>query len=96
LFIWDELLSEFAEINRKINPSIASNLLEYVVSAIGSNLEEEQFLRARGYYLAGTLTKAAPETVGPRVTELIDQTIRASTTDPSDIVKISCIKVLQK
>lgn len=82
--------------NRKINPTIAASLLEYVVSAIGSNREEDQFLRARGYYLAGTLTKATPETVGSRVTELMEQTIHASTSDPSDIVKISCIKVLQK
>lgn len=37
LFAWDQLLSEFADINLKISPARVAGLLNYVVAAIGSN-----------------------------------------------------------
>ncbi|PWW77744.1 ARM repeat-containing protein [Tuber magnatum] len=96
LFAWDQLLTEFAEIGLKINSGTAANLLNYVATAISTEGEENQLLRARGYFLAGTLTKSNFETVGFQVAELVTQTLRGAANDSSSIVKISCIKVFQK
>lgn len=56
----------------------------------------DQFLRARGYATAATLTEAAYASITARVTELMEQSIRASTTDQSTIVQICAIRAFQK
>jgi hypothetical protein len=96
LHLWDQLLNEYAEMDRPIDAGIATSLLGYIVTAISSTDEENQFLRARGYSVAATLTKATYETVGGRVTELMEQSLRASTGDPSTIVQITALRVFQK
>lgn len=96
LHLWDQLLNEYAEMDREINPDIAINLLGFVVAAIGSSGEDDQFLRARGYSIAATLTKAMFSTIGPRVPELVEQSIHASTNDPSTIVQITALRTFQK
>ncbi|KAL7271073.1 hypothetical protein RUND412_006190 [Rhizina undulata] len=96
LFVWDQLLSEFVELGRKIDEGVALRLLDHCVLAIGSNNDDDQFLRARGYLLAGTLTKAMYDAVVTKVPELIEQTLRAAGNDPSEIVRIACIRIFQK
>jgi hypothetical protein len=96
LHLWDQILNEYAEMERPVDAGIATSLLGYIVTAISSTDEESQFLRARGYSVAATLTKATYETVGGRVTELMEQSLRASTGDPSTIVQITALRVFQK
>jgi hypothetical protein len=96
LHLWDQLLNEYAEMGRSIDMGIAIGLLGYIVTAINSTDNENQFLRARGYSAAATLTKATYDTVGGRVTELMEQSLRASTGDPSTIVQITALRVFQK
>jgi hypothetical protein len=96
LHLWDQLLNEMAEMGKSIDTTITTNLLGFIVAAIGSNGEEDQFLRARGYSVAATLTKAMYHTIGSRVAELMEQSIRASTNDPSKIVQITALRVFQK
>ncbi|KAI5847418.1 armadillo-type protein, partial [Tricharina praecox] len=95
LHLWDQILNEYAEMDRPISAEIALSLLGYIVTAISSSDEENQFLRARGYSVAATLTKATYNTVGDRVTELMEQSIHASTADPSTIVQITALRTFQ-
>jgi len=96
LHLWDQLLNEYAEMGRKIDEGAATSLLGFVVDAIGSSDEENQFLRARGYSVAATLTKAMYSTIEDKVTQLMEQSIRASRGDPSIIVQITALRVFQK
>jgi len=96
LHLWDQILNEYAQMERPISIEIAQSLLSYIVTAIRSSDEENQFLRSRGYSVAATLTKATYNTIGDRVTELMEQSIHASTTDPSTIVQITALRSFQK
>ncbi|KAI5813349.1 armadillo-type protein [Pyronema omphalodes] len=96
LHLWDQLLNEYAEMGRPIADGIATSLLAYIVAAIGSSTEEQQFLRARGYSVAATLTKAMYTTIQDKVVELMEESIRASTGDPSVIVQITALRTFQK
>ncbi|KAF8241684.1 ARM repeat-containing protein [Wilcoxina mikolae CBS 423.85] len=96
LHLWDQLLNEYAEMGRTIDESAATNLLGFIVIAIGSLEEENQFLRSRGYSVAATLTKAMYSSIEDKVTQLMEQSIRASTGDPSIIVQITALRVFQK
>lgn len=96
LHLWDQLLNEYAEMGRAIDESAATGLLSFVVVAIGSSDEENQFLRARGYSVAASLTKAMYPTIQDKVAELMEQSIRASTGDPSTIVQITALRAFQR
>lgn len=96
LYLWDQLLTEFIENNKDIDHGTIQNLLGFVAAAIGSNEEGDQHLRARGYSVAATLAKGWYSVIAAQVPELVEQGIRASTTDPSDMVQITAIRVFQK
>lgn len=96
LHLWDQLLNEYAEMQRPIDAVIARSLLGFIVAAIGSAGEDKQFLRARGYSAASTLTRAMYSIIGDKVTELMEQSIHASTSDPSTIVQITALRVFQR
>jgi len=96
LHLWDQILNEYAEMERPITAGVAHSLLGYIVTAISSSDEENQFLRSRGYSVAATLTKATYDTIGDRVTELMEQSIHASMNDPSSIVQITALRTFQK
>lgn len=96
LHLWDQLLNEYAEMGRAIDESAARELLSFVVVAIGSSDEESKFLRARGYSVAASLTKAMYSTIQDKVAELMEQSIRASTGDPSTIVQITALRAFQR
>ena len=55
---------------------------------------ENVFLRARGYTLAGSLAHVKSGPIAEPVLILSDRAIEASVQDPSDIVKISCIRAI--
>ncbi|KAA8901428.1 armadillo-type protein [Sphaerosporella brunnea] len=96
LHLWDQLLNDYADMGRPIDSGIATSLLGYIVTAISSTDDQSHFLRARGYSVAATLTKATYETVGNRVGELMEQSLRASSGDPSKIVQITALRTFQK
>jgi importin-9 len=92
LYVLNQVLTDFSEVNRTIQPEVAKAFVEYLNYA---TQQEDVFLRARGYLVAGTLTKTA----GPVATEIasqyLERTLKASTEDPSEVVQASCIRVLQ-
>lgn len=94
LYLWAALLSEYGSEGIKLETNIVEGLLQCISNAVSNT--EDNFLRARGYLIAGTLVESQFELVGDRSVSLLEQTIRTSTTDEDPIVKISCIKVLQR
>ncbi len=56
---------------------------------------ENNFLRARGYLVAGTLARTSGDALQESSASYMQQCIKAITDDPTDIVNVSCIRVLQ-
>ena len=89
-------MTEWSESDVKLDDNIAIGLVQFIAKAIQSNDSGDLFLRARGYLVAGTLSKATPNVVGAHANSFLEQTIQAATQDPEGVVQISCLKVLQK
>ncbi|KAL4807688.1 armadillo-type protein [Aspergillus unguis] len=87
LFILNALLRDLYEVNRSIEPEIASGFSNFVQFAVQ---QEEELLRARGYLVAGSLAKVS--SVGENYLEV---TLKAIAEDPSEVVKVACLRALQ-
>ncbi|TGZ82423.1 ARM repeat-containing protein [Ascodesmis nigricans] len=94
LYLWDQLLHEIADREYPVDENLAKGLLQLIVQAMCD--ESDDFLRARGYAAAATLTEAACSSIRGQVTELMEQSIRAATSDKSPVVEICAIRSFQK
>ncbi|KAL8352437.1 hypothetical protein RB601_002649 [Gaeumannomyces tritici] len=88
LYLFTMLATDLHECEKEIPAEVAQGYLELVKFAIGRT--EQPLLQARGYLVAGTIAKGfAPALV------LLDQTVAAITSDPSDLVNVACIKAVE-
>ncbi len=56
---------------------------------------DDIFLRARGHLIAGMVTKTAGEALHQSAGSFMESSLRAISEDSSEVVKVSCIRVLQ-
>ncbi|KAL6239684.1 hypothetical protein BDW75DRAFT_198041 [Aspergillus navahoensis] len=87
LFILNALLRDLHEVSRDIAPELASSFGNFIQFAIQ---QEQELLRARGYLVAGSLAKVS--SVGEAY---LEPTLKAISEDPSEVVKVACIRALQ-
>ncbi|KAG6188934.1 hypothetical protein E4U27_006853 [Claviceps purpurea] len=88
LFLFSMLLNDFQDMNKTIPDAIASAYLElvhFIITNPGAPL-----IRARGYMVAGTLSRAfrPPPT-------LADRMIHVITNEESEVVQVACIKAIE-
>lgn len=57
--------------------------------------QEQDFLRARGYLVAGILVQAAGDSLQQTATSYLEATLKAVVDDPSEVVKVACLRTLQ-
>ncbi|KAL4980104.1 armadillo-type protein [Aspergillus desertorum] len=87
LFILNALLRDLHEVSRDIAPELAGCFGNFIQFA---TQQEHELLRARGYLVAGSLAKVS--NVGEAY---LEPTLKAISEDPSEIVKVACIRALQ-
>ena len=92
LFVLNQLLSDYQDIERIIEPELSRDFAEFVRFAMQ---QEDAFLRARGYLVAGVLTRTSTDAMHELGQAFMLQSLQAIAEDPSDVVKVSCIRVLQ-
>ncbi|KAL1957395.1 hypothetical protein VTO42DRAFT_6075 [Malbranchea cinnamomea] len=92
LYVLNQLLRDFADVEEKISLEVAHGFNEAIVFCMQ---QEEVFLRARGYLTAGILTKTAPAGFHETAWKYLEATIKAISDDPSEVVQVSCIRALQ-
>ncbi|KAI9722011.1 MAG: hypothetical protein M1812_001971 [Candelaria pacifica] len=92
LYVLNQLLNDFQDVEHTIGPEIARSFTDFVNEAI---YQGNSFLRARGYLVAGTLARTSGDALQESTASYMQQCIKAITTDPSDVVNVSCIRVLQ-
>lgn len=92
LYVLNQLLGSFQDIDQTIDAQAAQEFVDFIKHAMQ---QADPFLRARGYLVAGSLSKTSPvilQGVGP---SLLEATLKAVGEDSSEVVKVSCIRALQ-
>ncbi|KAE8380151.1 armadillo-type protein [Aspergillus bertholletiae] len=92
LFVLNQLLRDFHEVSQSISPELAtgfSNLIQFSIQ------QENEFLRSRGYLVAGILAQVAGEAFSVTAASYLEATLKAISEDPSEVVKVSCIRAMQ-
>ena len=92
LYIFNELLGNLQELDRKIDPMAAKDFIDFVRYAIQ---QPDPFLRARGYLVAGSINKSSAEVLQEVGLSFMELTLKAVNDDDSEVVKVSCIRALQ-
>lgn len=57
--------------------------------------QEQELLRARGFLVAGGLARVGGEAFRQNTTSYLEAALKAIAEDPSEVVKVACIRVLQ-
>ncbi|KAF2483017.1 armadillo-type protein [Neohortaea acidophila] len=92
LYLLNQLLGEFQDVEKKIGAEAADGYVDFIQRAMQ---EEAVFLRARGYLVAGGLIRTSGDTLGQVAATFMQTSLQAITHDPSEIVRVSCIRALQ-
>ncbi|KXT09296.1 hypothetical protein AC579_2852 [Pseudocercospora musae] len=92
LYLLNQLLGDFQDVEKQIGPESAEGYVDFIKYAMQ---EEPVFLRARGYLVAGSLTRTSGEALQSVATSFMEATLQAISSDDSEIVKVSCIRALQ-
>ncbi|DAA76939.1 TPA_exp: Uncharacterized protein A8136_7168 [Trichophyton benhamiae CBS 112371] len=92
LFILNQLLRDLNDVDQTISADLATSFNEFVKFCIQ---RDEVFLRSRGYLVAGAIAQTAGEGFHQSAVPYLEAVIQAIRNDPSEVVKVSCVRVLQ-
>lgn len=92
LFILNQLLRDVDESANKINPSVATGFQPYIAQCLQ---DTNQFLRARAHLVLGVMTKVADQPSPDAALPYLTGAVMAMSADPSELVQVSCIRVIQ-
>ncbi|KAK5111836.1 hypothetical protein LTR85_011734 [Meristemomyces frigidus] len=92
LYLLNQLLGDFQDVEKQIGEESANGYVDFIQHAVQ---EEAVFLRARGYLVAGSLTRTSGDALQPVAATFMEASLQAINNDSSEIVKVSCIRALQ-
>lgn len=92
LYILNQLLSDFQDVDKTISPEAATGFVGFIRYAVE---QPETFLRARGYLVAGSLTRTSGDALPQVAPDFLEACLRRIPEDDQDLVQVSCIRALQ-
>ncbi len=92
LYIFNQLLCDYQDVDRQIRPEAANGFVDFIRYAMH---QENPFLRARGYLVAGSLTRTSGDAFQQVAASFLGPSLHAISNDVSEVVKVSCIKAFQ-
>jgi hypothetical protein len=92
LYVLTQLLSDFQDTEKQIGSEAASGYVDFVRYAMQ---QPDPFLRARGYLVAGSLTKTSGAALQQLATSFLEASLQAIPNDESEVVQASCIRATQ-
>lgn len=92
LYLLNQLLGDFQDVEKQIGSDAATGYVDFIKYAMQ---EEAIFLRARGFLVAGSLTRTSGNALLAVATSFMEASLHAITHDSSEVVKVSCIRALQ-
>jgi hypothetical protein len=95
LLFWDRLLNHSTDLAGRLSTYVTDGLWTFIYFSILTIDPDKQFLQARGHTLAATIARTMPSRTADNVLGLLDIIIDASTSDPSQVVRITALKSLE-
>ncbi|KAF9640212.1 putative importin beta-5 protein [Lasiodiplodia theobromae] len=92
LYILNQMLGDFQDVDRQVSAEAATGFIDFVRYAMQ---QQEEFLRARGYLVAGSLTRTSGDALQQMAVSFMEASLQGITNDESDVVKVACIRALQ-
>lgn len=92
LYLLNQLLGDFQDVEKQIGAGAATGYVDFIKHAMS---EEADFLRARGFLVAGSLTRTSGDVLLPVAASFFEATLAAIGNDSSEVVKVACIRALQ-
>ena len=92
LYLLSQLLGDFQDVEKQIGAEAANGYVDFINHA---TQEDAVFLKARGYLVAGSLTRTSGEALRPVAASFMQASLQAITNDSPEVVKVSCIRALQ-
>lgn len=92
LYILNQMLGDFQDVDRQVSAEAATGFIDFVRYAMQ---QQEEFLRARGYLVAGSLTRTSGDALQQMAASFMEASLQGITNDESDVVKVACIRALQ-
>jgi importin-9 len=93
LFILNQMLRDFTELDRKISPATAMGFQEFIDR---SQQDPSVYLRARAFAVAGVLARTAGESYTPKATVYLNAAIQTlAAAEAPDLIRVSCIRAIQ-
>ena len=86
------VLNQVSEYGQRISPQSAMPFMDCARFALG---QEDPYLRARAYIVAGQLCSTTAGGLPELQPSLAEATLQAAQKDSSDVVKVACIRALQ-
>ena len=93
LYAVKQILDEISSYDGAARADVASAYLELAKVSIQD--AENELLRARGYIVAGALITTSGQDLQGLIPDFALQSLKAIEDDPSEVVKVSCLRVLQ-
>lgn len=91
LYILNQLLNDMQEVDKQISPEAAHAFLDFTKYSMQ---QEDSFLRARGYLVAGSLIRTSGDALVQVAASFMETSLHAVSNDPSEVVKVSCIRAM--
>lgn len=92
LYLLSQLLGDLQDVEKQIGAEAANGYVDFINHA---TQEDAVFLKARGYLVAGSLTRTSGEALRPGAASFMLASLQAITNDSPEVVKVSCIRALQ-
>ncbi|KAF2120900.1 armadillo-type protein [Lophiotrema nucula] len=92
LYVLNQLLSDFQDVEKTISPDTANGFIDFIRYA---KAQPDPFLRARGYLVAGSLTRTSTDALQQVAPTFLQACLDAIPNDVSEVVQVSCIRALQ-
>ncbi|KAF2735470.1 ARM repeat-containing protein [Polyplosphaeria fusca] len=92
LYILNQLLSDFQDVDKQVGPDAATGFIDFIRYAMQ---QPDSFLRARGYLVAGSLTRTSGDALLQVAPSFLEACLQAIPNDDSEVVQVSCIRALQ-
>ncbi|KAL5118322.1 hypothetical protein ACEQ8H_003832 [Pleosporales sp. CAS-2024a] len=92
LFVLNQMLSDFQDVDKQISAEAAAGFVDFTRFAMQ---QPDPFLRARGYLVAGSLTRTSGDALQQLAPSFLEASLQAIPSDESDVVQVSCIRSMQ-
>ncbi|KAI9731362.1 MAG: hypothetical protein M1834_005267 [Cirrosporium novae-zelandiae] len=92
LYVLGQDLMDLHDVQQSIPTEIANSYTQFVQYSMQ---QEDPFLRARGFLIGGMILKTSAQPLHQIARAYLETSLKAICDDPSDVVKVACIRVLQ-